>query len=466
MVGGMTITSARLAPGDLDDLARAVHGRVAGPGQPAWEQIRRGWNLSVDVQPAAVVDVADEADVAAALRFAAAYGVPVSAQGSGHGVTRALDGAVVLRTHALRSLEIDVDRRVARFGAGLKWQRLNETLTGTGLTGLPGSTGDISVAGYHLGGGLSWFVRRHGLAAHAVRAVDLVDARGEPTRITGADDPDLWWALRGAGGDLGIATAVEIDLLPLDGLYGGRVLWAGEHAAKVFARFVEATQDPPEELTLWAWLLNFPDLPDVPEPMRGRWSVALDCTYLGSPDEGRVMVDAALAGLPRPLLDSRRELRLAELAGIAAEPTEPTPIHEDLMMVDRFGAEEAATLLETVGVGETSALTVLEVRHLGGALRRQQPGQGIAGTVPQPYAVVLGGIVPTPEAAEEARAVGTTVRAALANVDSGMMPPNFGPLERRNLTDADLARLQAVKASHDPRGTIRSARPIPLPPHD
>ena len=133
------------------------------------------------------------------------------------------------------------------------------------------------------------------------------------------------------------------------------------------------------------------------------------------------------------------------------------------MMVDRFGADEATALLETVRVGEPSALTVLEVRHLGGAVRRQQPGQGVAGTVPQPYAVVLGGIVPTPEAAEEARAVGTTVRAALADVDSGMMPPNFGPLERRNLTDGDLARLQAVKASHDPRGTIRSARPIPLP---
>ena len=147
MVICMTITTARLAPGDLDDLARAVHGRVTGPAQPDWEQIRRGWNLSVDVQPAVVIDVAHEADVAAALRFAAAYGVPVSAQGSGHGVTRALDGAFVLRTHALQSLDIDIDRRVARVGAGVKWQRLNEALTGTGLTGLPGSTGDISVAG-------------------------------------------------------------------------------------------------------------------------------------------------------------------------------------------------------------------------------------------------------------------------------------------------------------------------------
>ena len=157
-------------------------------------------------------------------------------------------------------------------------------------------------------------------------------------------------------------------------------------------------------------VLNFPDLPDVPEPMRGRWSVAFDCPYLGSPDQGRLMVDAALAGLPRQLLDSRRELRLAELAGIAAEPTEPTPIHEDLMMVDRLGADEATALLETVRVGEPSALTVLEVRHLGGAVRRQQPGQGVAGAVPQPYAVVFGGIVPTPEAAEEARAVGAAVR--------------------------------------------------------
>lgn len=446
---------------DLRRLAREVRERVIGPADPGWDQCRLGWNLAVEVRPAAVVEAADAADVAAAVRFAARHGMPVSPQPSGHGVTGALDGAIVLRTAALEHCTVDTGARVARVGAGVKWQRLNEALTGTGRTGLPGSTSDVSVLGYHLGGGLSWFARRHGLAAHRIRSVDVVDAAGERARISADSDPDLWWAVRGAGGDLVVGTGIELDLQPLVHLYAGRVVWPARDAAEVLEGFASYTAGPlPEELTVWAWLLNLPDVPDVPAPMRGRWSVALDCTYLGPSDDARALLDPLLRTLPPPALDTRGDLPLAALGGVAAEPVEPVPVHEDATLLARFGPAEVAAVLDAVDVTQPAPVAVIEVRHLGGAAARRMPGAGVAGSIPQPHALVCGGVGPTAETLEVARRRAAAIRAALGDADSGMSPPNFGPVRDRNLTAADHARLLRVKSRFDPAGVIRSSRPI------
>lgn len=445
---------------DLGPLSQLVRGRVIDAHGDNWQQECRGWNVAVAVEPRAVVYVSDAADIQAVVRFAAQRGIAVTPQPSGHGVSRELNGTIVVRTGALQEITIDTDRRIARVGAGVKWQQLNEALTGTGLTGLPGSTGDVSVVGYCSGGGLSWFGRKYGLAANRLRAIDLIDAHGDLIRVTCGSDPDLWWALRGGGGDFGIISAMEIDLLPLDLLYGGRLLWGGEHTSAVLHGFAELTRDVPEELTTWAWMLNLPDLPFVPEPLRGRRVVALDITYLGEGAEADDLLAPVLQKLPTPLLDTRGPKPLSELAAIAAEPVVPTPIAEHTAMLSRFDHDVVNQLMDGLDLDRPSLLTFVHFRHLGGALQRPEPDGGAAGIVPQPYVLFAGAVTPAPDLAVAAEAELDGLLGALANVNTGIAMINMGPLADGNYSDQTLARLRDIKQRVDPNGVIRSCRPV------
>ena len=267
--------------GDWSLLRADLTGRLVTPDDDGWDAVRAAWLLTVDQQPAAVVEVAGVADVQAVLRFAAAHGLTVAAQPGGHGASRALDGTIVVRTGALDELTVDAAAQVARVGAGVKWGRLLEALDGSGLVGMVGSNPDVSVVGFLLGGGLSWFGRRHGVAAHCLRAVELVRATGEHRRVTDETDPDLMWALRGGGGDFGVVTAVEIDLHAAPEIYGGKLMFPIEDARPVLRAFAATSRQAPDELTLWASLMHFPPAPFLPEPIRGRSFVTVDAMYLG-----------------------------------------------------------------------------------------------------------------------------------------------------------------------------------------
>jgi hypothetical protein len=471
-------------PADLlAGLRKAVAGRVIGPDDHGWEQARRGWNLYVDQRPSAVVEVAGVADIAAAVRFAAEHRLPVTTQPRGHGATKALAGAILLRPTALDGLHLDLDRRLARVEAGVRWQRLNRALTGTGLTSLPGSTGDTSVAGYTLGGGMSWFSRMYGLAAHRVRAVELVTPDGEEVRVTGANDPDLFWALRGCGGEFGVVTALELDLLPLSYLHGGRLLWPATNARQVLSAYLEMTAAAPDGLTVWAWLLNLPDLDLVPASLRGRWAVALDLTYLAEGREGEphhrplwpdplgwtdTIQASTVAGraleplrrLPAPAAGALGPVPLSELGTIAAEPTEPMPVMDGAMLLDRFDGAALDALLQAVQPGQPSPLAIVEIRHLGGAVAAVPERPGPIGAVPEPYALIMGGPVFQPEQAGELADALARVEAALAGFGSGRLPPNFGDDPAAIYPPAALERLRRLKRDRDPYQLIRSNRPL------
>ncbi|MGX6608211.1 SpoIIE family protein phosphatase [Micromonosporaceae bacterium Da 78-11] len=276
----------------LRQLAALLPGQVALPGDTAWDELRLGWVRSVDQRPAAVVTVEDDEDVVAVVGWAAGNGFTVSAQPVGHGATTAVDGTVLLRTRALSEISIDLPCRTARVGAGVKWGELMAALNGSGFTAPAGSSPDTSVVGYTLGGGLSWFGRAYGLAAHSVLAVELVDATGRARRVTEAADPDLFWAIRGGGGDFGIVTAMEFALHPAPHVYGGRLLWPAALAYPVLTAFERITRTAPDELSVWTQLLRFPPLPEIPEPLRGSSFVAVDLTFLGSAEDAEALAAA------------------------------------------------------------------------------------------------------------------------------------------------------------------------------
>jgi FAD/FMN-containing dehydrogenase len=223
----MSDTDLSTLPGKIAAaLDREVSGRILTAADTEWDVERLGWDLHVDQRPLAVVHVTGAEDIVAAVRFAKRHGMSVTAQPVGHTATTAVDGTILLRTTGLRGLSVDIAGRTARVEAGVRWRDLNAALSDTGLTSLPGSSGDPTVVGYTLGGGMSWFGRKFGLASNHLRAVELVDPDGEFIRVTEHSDPELFWALRGCGGDFGIVTAMEVDLLPYPEIYGGRLVWA------------------------------------------------------------------------------------------------------------------------------------------------------------------------------------------------------------------------------------------------
>jgi hypothetical protein len=444
------------------ELAALLPGKVAVPGCRGWDEQRLGWILSVDQHPIAVVNVADVQDVVTAVGFAARHGLSVAAQPVGHGATTAINGTILLRTRGLQEVSVDVDRRVARVGAGVKWGELLAVTGDYGLTGLAGSSPDPSVVGFSVSGGLSWFGRAYGLAAHSILAADVVDAGGELRRVTAESDPDLFWALRGGGGDFGIVTAMEIRLHPAAHVYGGRLLWPIAMARPVLRAFRDISKSAPDELTMWAHLLQFPPIPEVPEPLRGGSFVSVDLAFLGSAADAEQLL-MRLRTIPAQWLDTLDTVPLAALGSIAAEPVDPMPASEMSGLLRDLDDAAIEALLAAVGADSGSPLLVVQVRHLGGALRRASEMDGPSGAVVEPYQLFALGLPMSPELSAGIELAFAALTHAMAGHFTGRTCFTFLGSDddpTRALSPQARRRLQQVKRDVDPRGVVRSNRPV------
>lgn len=446
----------------ITELRAEIKGQVFGPEDPEYDAQRQAWFLLVEQRPAAIVHVTGTEDVQAAIRLARRHRLTVGAQPVGHGATQATgsDRTILLRTGALDS--IDIADGVARVGAGVRWRDLNKALTGSGLTSLPGSSGDPSVVGYTLNGGVSWFGRKHGFAANHVRAFELVDAEGHHLRVTKDAFPDLFWALRGGGGEFGIVTAMEIDLLPEPKIYGGRMMWYAEDARELLRAFSEVTATAPEEFSLWAWLINMPDLEFVPPPMRGRWMIAIDSTFLGDGEDAEKLL-APIRAVAEPLVDGVGEVPLDKVGEIAQEPEDPMPGIGKVAMLKEFSQYTIDALLELVlDRPQPSPLMLVEVRHVGGAFTRPGAHDSAVGTMNDPYFVLLGGMAMAPEHGPALQAEIDTVVAGMGPWAGGLLPPTMAhgePVEDV-YPAATLNRLREIKHRVDPSNVIRGNRPL------
>lgn len=447
----------------LADLQAHVRGRVLLPTSDGFADAATPWNVAVPQRPAAVVEVADASDVVAVVNFCRVHGLKVTAQPGGHGATEALSGTVLLRTGALDEVWVDADARVARVGAGVKWGALLAELAGSGLVALAGSNPDVSVVGYLLGGGLSWFSRRYGVAARSLRAVELVDGTGTHRWVTEESDAELMWALRGGGGEFGIVTRVEVTLQHEPELHGGKLMFPIADAPAVLAAFTEVTAGAPDGLTCWATLMHFPDVADLPEPVRGKSFATVDVTWLGPAAQAEALL-APIRAAGTVVSDSFAPVPINRLGEVAAEPTTPTPAIDWSTVLGRFDAAGIARLLEAAGDPARTSLNVIQIRHLGAAL--QVPSQGIGGatdTVGGEYLVFAFGILAVPQLVDPIRGSIQVLAAACAPEASGRGTLTFlgaGMPRSTAHDDATLARLLAVKSSVDPNRIIRSNHPL------
>ena len=441
----------------LEQVAPLVH----RPGSDRYAALTSTLNLSLAVRPVAVVEATGPADVSATLRLAAAFGVRVGVQSTGHGATETMDGAVLVHTGSLDELEVHADERWARVGAGVRWQTVLDAAAPFGLAGICGSSPDVGVAGFLTGGGVGPLARSHGLSADYVRAFEVVTGDGVARRVTATDEPDLFWGLRGGKGSLGIVTAVEVDLVELPTFYGGTVIYDAADADAVVRTWSTWSALLPEEGTTSIAVMRLPDLEIVPPPLRGRTTVALRFAWVGDPAEGEEMI-RAMRAVAAPILDDVAVLPYAAIGAVHKDAVEPMPLHETSMLLEDFDLDVVDRFLELVGPQAPCPLALVEVRQLGGRLRT---GDDCAfAHRDAPFQLFAAGIA-IPEIAQ-------AVVGASAALEHGLAPwarrggmPNFtvsnGRAWAERVFTAPVAeRLGTVSRAYDPAAVLLAARGV------
>jgi hypothetical protein len=449
---------------DTDELRARIDGAVVAPQDETWDEARAAWNLAVDQRPALVAIPESAADVVAIVDFARERGLRVAPQGTGHNASAiaTLERTILVKTSALRDVEIDVPGRRARTGAGVLWAEVTGPASEHGLAPLAGSSPDVGVVGYTLGGGLSWLSRRHGLAANSVLAIELVSADGRLVRCDRDHEPELFWALRGGGGSFGVVTAIEFVLYPAPQVYAGALLWPWERATEVLKRYVEWCRTAPDAISTSVRLLQVPPLPDIPEPVRGRQFVAIDGAYLGDP-EAAAEVLAPLRAL-EPEIDMFAPIPAAALSHIHMDPEHPVPAHGDGMVLDELTPAAIETLVAIAGPGSGSPLLSVELRQLGGAIGVPPAEHGALAKIGGAFALFAVGVKMTPEMGAAVEAHVDRVIEAMDPWDAGRRYLNF--TERSSdaaafFPEGTLRRLQAVKRAVDPGDVFCSNHPVP-----
>lgn len=441
-------------PKTLSGLPDRVAGPVFDGTDPRSAAETAGFNLAVAHRPAVVVGATAAADVAAAVQYAAEARVPVAVQATGHGAVRPADGAVFISTARMQGVHVDPQRRTARVQPGVRWRAVIDAAAPYGLAPLSGSSSGVGVVGYTLGGGVGHLARRHGFAADHVRSVELVTADGRRTHVTAESDPELFWAIRGGKGNFGIVTALEFDLVPVPHFFGGSLLFAADDAANVLRAFGAWTPSLPEEATTSVALLRLPDAPSVPEPLRGRFHLALRFGYCGPAAEGERLV-APMRAIARPIMGAIGPMRYRDVDRIHMDPTDPMPGVHDGGLLRSFSAEVIDALLGVAGPDVDVPLVMAEVRLLGGALGRPAAiPNAVAG---REGAYSLLAIAPAPPPlAQIAPQVTAGVLASLRPWTTGTTLLNFlghAPTPEdvgAAWPEATHARLREVKARLDP----------------
>ena len=440
-----------------------LEGRFVLPGDPGFDEARLAWNLTADQRPAAVALPETAADVAATVQFARAAGLRVAPQGTGHNATAiaSLRDAVLLKTSRMRGVTIDAVRRRARVEAGTLWMEATAPAHEHGLLALGGSSPDVGVVGYSLGGGLSWLGRKYGLATNHVLAAEVVTADGELRRVDAEHDSDLFWALRGGGGSFAAVTALEFELFEIPEIYAGAMLWPAERAREIMHAWHEWTQTAPEDVTTSARILQLPPLPELPEPLRGNAFVAIDGAVTGTPRDAAAIIEPLRALGPQ--IDSFAMIPAPDLQKIHMDPEEPIPGLSDHTMLGAMPSAAIDALLDVTDPAAGSPLLMVELRHLGGALGRVPAGAGALGAFNGEYLFFAAGLPVDAGVAAAIEAHLALVRGALAPYESGSAYLNFAerPIDAATIyRPRAYERLREIKAAYDPEDLFLSNHPI------
>jgi len=385
-------------PIHITALATELTGPLLTPGTPDYEEEVAAFNTAVTHQPALVVGAADAADVQAAIRYAAAHNLPVGVQATGHGAIEAIAVGVLISTRRLDQLAIDPGRRTATVGAGVRWRAVIDAAAPYGLAPLNGSSSDVSAVGYTLGGGLPVMGRTFGFAADRVQSFEVVTPDATLRHVDANSDPELFWALCGGKGNLGIVTAMTIELVPVATVYGGGIFYPAAHIPAVLHAYPDWCATLPERTSTSIAVLRLPPAPEIPEPIRGQTVAHLRVCHLGDRVEGERLVAPMRAAAPA-LVDYLADMAYTAVDSIHQDPDHPVPFCQRGTLLHQLTGETIDALLAVCGPHVPAPLMVCELRHMGGALRHGPAGGNAVGGRDAAYSLLAVGLL-TPDTAE------------------------------------------------------------------
>jgi FAD/FMN-containing dehydrogenase len=433
------------------------------PHSPHYDTARRAWNLVADQRPAAVCVATCVEHVQAAVGYARARRLRVAAQTTGHLAQTLPDlaGTLLLRLE-LHDAHVAVDpvARTARIKAGARWADVVEAVAPRGLAVMHGSSPSVGVIGYLLGGGLSFYGRAHGLAVNHVRAFEVVTAEGTRRRIDHRNGADLFYALRGGGGNFAIVTAVEIGLLPYAEVTGGALFFPAKDAFAVLRAWRDWTRTAPDTITTTFRMLRLPPLPEVPEPLRAVPTVCVDGVTLAPADA--VGLERRLRYVSAPILGGFGPMPSSAVPRLHGDPEDPVPAIGDAMLLETLDDQAIEMFIRVAGHG--SPLLAAELRHLGGALSSPPAGAGARGHLEGNYLMFGVGIPGAPAAAGAIHAHLDRYLSALAPWATGTRFTSFA--ERRSSLEtcvpaSALHRLARIRQAVDPDRLLVASHSVP-----
>jgi hypothetical protein len=442
----------------------SIRGRVATPSDSDWDEARQAWNLAADQHPAAVAFVESADDVSKVIGFARDNGLRVSGQGTGHGAMAlgSLENALLIKTERMRGVDIEGEK--ARAEAGALAEDVGEAAIKLGRCSMPGTSPNVGVAGYTLGGGLSWLGRKYGWACNRVSAIEVVTADGEPRTVDAMSEPDLFWALRGGGGGYGIVTALHLELVPVAEIYAGALLFPAEVGADGLRVYRDWTVSAPEEVGSMMRFLNLPPLPDIPEPIRGKSLFAVSAACIGTQEEGEKAI-APLREIGEPVLDTFAQMPATGLTRVAMDPEPPVPGLGHHRVINELPDEAIDAFVGVSGPDSGSPLLLAELRHLGGALARPAENGGALDKLDGEFVMMGIGMLVDP-------AMKDSITAQLDKLADAMQPwaaegGYYNYAERpcdvdKILPAATCERLALVKRSWDPDDLILANHSVAL----
>jgi FAD/FMN-containing dehydrogenase len=444
--------------------ALSIGGRIATAEDTDWDEARAAWSLAADQRPVAVALVETADDVAKVVGFAGAHGLRVAAQGTGHGAMplESLDGVVLIKTERMRGIRIEDGR--ARVEAGAWASDLGEAAAGSGRSFLPGTSPNVGVIGYTLGGGLSWLGRKYGFACNRVTAIELVTAAGEARTVNAATDPDLFWALRGGGGGYALVIALHVELVPVSEAYAGALLFSPGLAAEGIVAYRDWSADAPEEVGSLVRMLNLPPIPDIPEPLRGNKWLAIIAACIGSREQGERAI-APLRQIGDPVVDTFDQIPAAGLSRIAMDPEPPVPALGHHRVLRELPDDAIAAFVDVAGPESGAPLLLAELRHLGGALARPAENGGALDKLDGQFVALGAGLLMDPALREPI--AGSLDRLADALDPWAEEGGFFNYAERPGEVDAIMPaetcrRLAEVKRRWDPDDLILANHSVAL----
>jgi FAD/FMN-containing dehydrogenase len=294
-----------LGEGTIQELRESIQGEVVTPAAPGYDVARAVWNGMIDKRPALIVRCFGVADVIAAVQFARSQDIELAVRGGGHSLPgfSTSDGGIVVDLSPMKGIRVDPDAQRVVAQGGVTWRELDHETQAFGLAVTGGLVSSTGVAGFALGGGIGWLMRKHGLTCDNLAAVDLVTADGRLVHANERENPDLYWGLRGGGGNFGVVTSFEFRLHRVGPtILAGPIFFPGDQATQILRGYREYTASLPDEMTTLVNLTTAPPAPFLPADVHGKKVVAVVGVYAGSPDEGRKVAEP-LRHLGTPITD-------------------------------------------------------------------------------------------------------------------------------------------------------------------